>query len=117
MPLQVNNTTLLLGKITGSTLDSLPLAFGITNKALSDADYTLLNTEYINTILQFTGTLTASRNIILPLVAGAFYIVKNGTGQQLTFKGASGTGIAVATTKVAMIYCDGTNYVRFGADV
>lgn len=86
------------------------------SKALSDTDATLTNGEYTRTILDFTGTLGALRNITLPLVSGYQWTVRNGTNQSLTFKGASGGTVTVATGKVAIIFCDGTNIVRLTAD-
>ena len=85
----------------------------------SDANYTLLYAEAICEILDFTSSvsLTATRNIVLPL-ASKQYTVYNGTtgGQSLQFIGASGTGITVANGKRAIIYADGTNVNRVTAD-
>src|SRR5205823_3985721 len=81
---------------------------------MTDADITLSSSQYDGTILELSGTLTAGRNVILPLTDGTPYIVNNLTGQTLTFKGASGTGVAVATAKVAIIYNNGVNYYRAG---
>ncbi|MBK8773095.1 MAG: hypothetical protein IPM06_22065 [Rhizobiales bacterium] len=95
---------------------AVPDHHGLLAKALaSDANYTLTQAEARNHILQFTGTLTATRNMVLPLIPRQ-WTVYNGTGQSLQFIGASGTGITVATTKRAIIYSDGTNVVRVTAD-
>jgi hypothetical protein len=67
--------------------------------------------------LTFTGTLTATRNITVPLVGKRQWTVYNGTGQSLQFIGATGTGITVATLKHAIVRSDGTNIVRVTADV
>ena len=66
--------------------------------------------------LTFTGTLTATRDIVVPLVGKKQWTVYNGTGQSLRFIGASGTGITVATGKHAIVRSDGTNIVRVMAD-
>ena len=84
-------------------------------KALSDANTSLTYAEARNSILTFSGTLTATRDIILPLVPKQ-WTVYNGTGQSLRFIGASGTGITVATLKHAVVRSDGTNIVRVTAD-
>lgn len=89
---------------------------GMLTKALTDANTTLSAAEARNDILTFSGTLTATRNIVLPLDA-KLWNVYNGTNQSLQFIGATGTGITVATTKRAIIFADGINIVRFGADV
>lgn len=85
-------------------------------KALSDANTTLTQAEAANATLTFTGTLTATRDIVVPLVGKKQWTVYNGTGQSLRFIGASGTGITVATVKHAIVRSDGTNIVRVTAD-
>lgn len=85
-------------------------------KALSDANTTLTQPEAANSTLTFTGTLTATRDIVVPLVGKKQWTVYNGTGQSLRFIGASGTGITVATLKHAVVRSDGTNIVRVMAD-
>lgn len=91
---------------------------GFLQKTITDADYTLSATEMECPILEVAGTLTADRNIIAPLTAGAEYKVFNNTtgGHNLTIKAASGTGIAIAAGKRAIVYCDGTNYERLTPD-
>lgn len=86
-------------------------------KAMTDANTTLSFAEVRNDILEFTGTLTAARNIVIPLQARQYTVFNNTTGGfGLQFIGASGTGITVATAKRAIIYADGTNVVRVTAD-
>lgn len=69
--------------------------------------------RYITT----TGTLTANRQVILPL-RGEWIIFNNNAGAYTTeFIGATGTGIIVAQGKRAILYGDGTNIVRVSADV
>lgn len=85
-------------------------------KALSDANTTLTQAEAANAVLSFTGTLTATRDIVVPLVGNRQWTVYNGTGQSLRFIGASGTDITVATVKHAIVRSDGTNIVRVTAD-
>jgi hypothetical protein len=89
---------------------------GMLTKALSDANTTLTAAEARPLQLTFSGTLTATRNVVLPLTKRIWYVY-NGTNQSLQFIGASGTGITVATTKRAIVAADGTNIVRYGADV
>lgn len=85
-------------------------------KALSDANTTLTQPEAANAMLTFTGTLTAPRDVVVPLVGKRQWTVYNGTGQSLRFIGASGTGITVATVKHAIVRSDGANIVRVTAD-
>ena len=85
-------------------------------KVLSDANTTLTQAEAASATLTFTGTLTATRDIVVPLVGKKQWTVYNGTGQSLRFIGASGTGITVATVKHAIVRSDGTNIVRVTED-
>lgn len=86
----------------------------------SDANITLTHAEALCDILEFTSgvSLTATRNVVIPLVPRQ-YTVFNGTtgGFGLQFIGATGTGVTVAAGKRAVIYADGTNIVRATADV
>ena len=86
------------------------------SKAIGDANTTLTQPEAACSTLTFTGTLTATRNITVPLVGKKQWTVYNGTGQSLQFIGASGTGITVATLKHAIVRSNGTNIVRVMAD-
>lgn len=86
--------------------------------ALSDADTTLTYVQAAARALEFTGALTAGRNIILPDTSFRELVIYNNTtgGFALTIKTSAGSGIAVAATKRAIVYCDGTNVVRVTPD-
>jgi len=87
-------------------------------KTMTDANTTLAANEERNEILEFTGTLTVQRNIVLPLGAQQWTVFNNTTGGfGLQFIGATGTGVVVAAGKRAIVYADGTNVVRATADV
>jgi hypothetical protein len=98
----------------------LKLAPGKLARAIaSDANITLTHAEALCDILEFTSgvSLTATRNVVLPLAAKQYTVFNNTTGaQSLQFIGASGTGVTVANGKRAIIYADGTNIVRVTAD-
>jgi len=99
------------------TDDRGPRLSGTLTKTLaSDANYTLTADEADNAIYAISGTLTATRNITIPLAGKRQYTVYNGTGQSLQFIGPTGTGITVATLKHAIVRSDGTNIVRVTAD-
>lgn len=86
---------------------------------VTDANITPTALQLNAHILEITtGTYTAGRNVVLPVVNGLEYIVFNNQAGAFaaTFIGATGTGVAVAQTKRAIIYCDGTNWVRVTAD-
>ena len=86
----------------------------------TDANKTLTQAEARADILDITSgvSLTATRDIVLPLAAKQ-WTVNNATAgaQSLQFIGATGTGVTVANGKRAIIYSDGTNIVRATADV
>ena len=86
-------------------------------KTMGDANTTLTQAEARNNIIELTGTLTAARNIVLPLSVRQYTVFNGSTGGfGLQFIGASGTGITVAAGKRAIVYADGTNIVRVTAD-
>ena len=67
-------------------------------------------------VIEFTGSLTASRNVTIPLDVQNFYFLKNATSgsQNVVFKYATGTGTSatVANGKTVIAYAkadDGTN--------
>jgi hypothetical protein len=99
-----------------SSASSSPLSYSISNIVMaSDANITLTAAQLSCPILRVTSTpsLTATREVILPVVSGASYSVYNHTtgGQSLTFIGSSGTGVTVPNGLKTIIYFDGTNYV------
>ena len=92
----------------------------IVRQITSDANYTAVQSDYQATIMEFTSSvpLTATRDVVVPLVSGYQWTVFNNTtgAQSLQFIGTSGTGITVANGKRAILYADGTNIVRVTAD-
>jgi len=59
-----------------------------------------------------TGTqLSAAGTVVCPALSKT-YIVKNGAGQVITVKTASGSGIAIPNGKTMLVYCDGTNVLE-----
>lgn len=86
-----------LNATTGATL-------AFTNGALSNGK---------NAVLNLTGTITSSVNVIIPDGIEKTYTVKNATtgAFAVTFKTTSGTGatFAAADKGVKLLYSDGTN--------
>ena len=96
---------------------AVPDVVGRLAKALSDANATLSFAEIRNAILDFTGTLTAQRNVVVPLVPRQWTVFNNTTGGfGLQFIGATGTGVTVGAGKRAIVYAGGTNVVRVTPD-
>ena len=99
------------------------IAGGYTTQAVSDSGDTDLTVNDGSTgatlshrIIEFTGTLTASRNVTIPLDVQNFYFLKNATSgsQNVVFKYDTGTGTSatIANGKTVIAYAkadDGTN--------
>ena len=96
---------------------------GYTTQAVSDSGDTTLSVSDGSTgatlahrIIEFTGSLTGSRNVTIPLDVQDFYILKNATSgsQNVVFKYATGSGdsATIANAKTIIAYAkadDGTN--------
>jgi hypothetical protein len=89
---------------------------GVIAITMTDANYTLSNfngvvDEARNQVLVMGGALTATRNVIAPLVEKT-YIVKNSTtgSQSIQIIGSSGLGVTIPNGVTALVYCDGTNF-------
>ena len=111
------------------------LAGGFTQQAFSsDADFTLSVSDgatgavLAHRVIEFTGTISASRNVTIPLDVQQLYLLKNSTSgsQNVVFKYASGSGSSatIANGKTILAFAradDGTNpnitAVEFGGDV
>lgn len=83
--------------------------------AAGSADWTLDATELKAAVLSVTNA-NAPANIVVPDTAYKPYFLVNGSGQTITVKTATGTGISIATAKSALVMSDGTNVIRFTAD-
>lgn len=106
------------GQTTNNNLGTLleQAIAGVASFDMLDGNYTLTNyngvsDEARNMVLVATGTHTAVRDIIAPLVEKV-YIVKNSTtgGYGVRIIGASGTGVTVPSGATVIVYCDATNF-------
>jgi len=89
---------------------------GVVTITMVDANYTMSNfngvvDEARNQVLVVTGTNTATRNLIAPLVEKT-YLVKNSTtgGQSIQIIGSSGLGVTIPNGITTYVYCDGINF-------
>jgi len=96
---------------------------GFTQQAVSDSGDTDLSVSDGSTgatlahrMIEFTGTLSAGRNVTIPIDVQTFYFLRNSTGgsQTVTFKYVSGSGdsVAVASGATKIVFAsanDGTN--------
>ena len=112
------------GTKTNTNLEIIEqISGGYTAQAVSDSGDTTLSVTDGGTgavlahrIIEFTGSLTASRNVTIPLDVQNFYFLKNATSgsQNVVFKYATGTGTSATVTngKTVIAYAkadDGTN--------
>jgi hypothetical protein len=108
------------GTTTNTNLGTL-IEAAIAGRAavsMTDADYTLTTAngtadEARNMILNISGALTATRNVICPAVS-KLYVVRNATtgGQSIILKTSAGFGVTIGNGSTAIVFCDGTNVVE-----
>lgn len=69
--------------------------------------------EQRNLVLNVVGTLSVTRELIVPTIEKQ-YIVQNNTtgGQSITVKTAAGTGVTVPNGRRVHLYVDGTNVIQ-----
>ena len=92
------------------------LAYGIATQAMADANQTISQDKALCETLVTTGALTATRNLVVPLVRRRWVVRNTCTGGSIQVIGATGTGTTIATVKTAIVECDGTNVLRITAD-
>ena len=111
------------GNTTNTNLGTLleQAIAGVQSIAMTDADYTLvsgngISDEARNAVITMTGTLTATRNVVVP-TSEKFYAVRNSTtnSQSIIVKTSAGTGVTLANGLTQLMYCDGTNVVAASA--
>lgn len=88
----------------------------LSKSVAGSSDVTLTTAEARNAILEFTGTLTGSINVIVPTKNRKFIVYNNTTGSYtLTVKTSGGTGVAVTQGQRVWLYCDATNVVALSS--
>ena len=106
------------GQTTNNNLGALieQAISGVVTITMADANYTMSNyngvvDEARNQVLVIAGALTATRNLIAPLVEKT-YLVKNSTtgSQSIQIIGSSGLGVTIPNGITTYVYCDGTNF-------
>jgi hypothetical protein len=105
------------GQTTNTNLGTLleQAIAGVISIAMPDTDYTLTSfngasDEARNAVLKFTGSLSATRNVIVP-TQKKVYIAYNTTNQSLVIKTSAGTGVTIPANYQTNVWCDGTNVV------
>lgn len=91
--------------------------YGRIVKAMADANVPLTYQEAMCESIECTGSNTALRDLIVPLVPRCYTVFANTTTNGVRVISTSGTGITIAVGKTAIVECDGTNVRRITADV
>ena len=112
------------GTLTNTNWDIIEqISGGYTTQAVTDGADTDLSVNDGTTgatlahrVIELTGSLSAGRNVTIPLDVQTFYIIKNATtgSQIVTFKYVTGSGdsVAIANGATVIVYAtanDGTN--------
>lgn len=108
------------GQTTNTNLGTLieQAITGVVTIVMSDADYTLTNfngvsDESRNAVLVVTGSNTAIRDVIPPVVEKLYTVVNNTSGgYAIRVIGATGTGVTIQNGYTALVYCNGTNFIQ-----
>ena len=107
----------------GSLLEQAITGVGSISMSPSSATTLAIGTGTVdqarNAVLVLSGSLTASRDLIVPQV-NKFYAVRNATtgspsGFPIVVKTATGSGVTLANGLTQLMYCDGTNNVVVAA--
>jgi len=103
-----NIGTFLEAAIAGTATHSTAGAADTTLTALNGtAD------EARNAVINLTGLLTGSHNVICPSVSKLYLVINSTTGAfNVTFKTSAGTGVVVPQGSYMFLYCNGTNVVN-----
>lgn len=103
-----NNYDIIDAAIAG--IATLSTSGGTTT--LDDAAYT--NDDAKQAILVVTGTLTSNAIVVIPNASKLYRVVNETSGAYtVSVKTSSGTAIEVTQSSAAIIYCDGSNAIRF----
>ena len=95
----------IAGRLVINTWSGNSHTLTTANGTTAEARAAMLTLTDSNTQLSAAGT------VVCPAL-NKTYIVKNGAGQIITVKTASGSGIAIPNGKTMLVYCDGTNVLE-----
>lgn len=102
--------TIGLGQSVASSVSFQSIAVG------GSGDYTLSAAEQNKVLYKLTGTLTGTRNIIVPSTIQQYWIDNATSGAYSLYVGtaaqiAGGTGVLCVQGQRSILYCDGSNVV------
>ena len=110
----------LWGQTTNTNLGTLveQAITGVVSIVMSNANYTLSNfngvsDESRNAVLVVSGSNSAVRDVIPPVVEKLYTVVNNTSGGfAIRVIGATGTGVSIPPGITTLVYCDGTNFIE-----
>jgi hypothetical protein len=110
----------LWGQTTNTNLGTLveQAITGVVTITMSNANYTLtsfngVTDEARNAVLVVSGSNSAVRDVIPPVVEKLYTVVNNTSGGfAIRVIGASGTGVSIPSGITTLVYCDGTNFIE-----
>jgi len=89
------------------------LTTSVTINPATDADVTLLSTQYaFDRLILADGSWTAGHNIIVPIAQKTYFVDNSSGTYDAVIKTSAGTGITVLAGKSAYLLCDGTNVIN-----
>ncbi len=89
---------------------------GVQSIVMTNADYTMTNyngtsDEARNAVLVVTGTNSAVRKVVAPLVNKTYIVYNNTTGGfAITIGGTTGSTVSIPNGVTTLVYCNGTNF-------
>lgn len=92
---------------------------GIATIDVTSNAYTLSASEALCRTIKCSGTATGAVTVTVPATyasEGKTFIVRNISGQAVTVKLGTSTGVSVASTKSAFIQSTGSDFVKLTAD-
>jgi hypothetical protein len=107
------------GQTTNTNLGTLieQAITGVVSIVMSNANYTLSNfngvsDEARNAVLVVSGSNSAVRDVIPPVVKKLYTVVNNTSGGfAIRVIGATGTGVNISSGATQTVYCDGINFI------
>jgi hypothetical protein len=110
----------LWGQTTNTNLGTLveQAITGVVSIVMSNANYTLtsfngITDEARNAVLVVSGSNSAVRDVIPPVVEKLYTVVNNTSGGfAIRVIGATGTGVSIPPGITTLVYCDGTNFIE-----
>ena len=104
------------GQTTNTNLGTLleQAITGVQSIVMTNADYTLtdlngLSDEARNAVLVVTGTNTASRKVVAPLVNKQYIVINNTTGgYPITIGASTGVVVTIGNGVTQSVYCNGS---------